>query len=315
MKGKTAFIFPGQGSQYAGMGKEIHDGFSSGREAFHEADQALGFSLSKLCFQGPEDELKLTHNTQPAILTVSVAALRVLSQRRIQPDFVAGHSLGEYSALVCAGSLTLSEAVQVVRKRGTYMQEAVPVGRGAMAAVLGLDSDSVVEACREASGVGVVSPANFNSPDQTVIAGEAPAVQKACEKAKEKGAKRCMMLAVSAPFHCSLMAPARDRLARDLMAMDFRDLSVPLITNVDAAEIRQGVSARDALVRQVSAPVRWVESIRYLYSQGANLFVEIGPGRVLTGLVKKIAPEAQTFNVDGTRGIEALASLLSGATM
>ena len=312
---KIAFVFPGQGSQYAGMGKEIHDAFSTAREAFAEANRALDFPLSELCFLGPEEALKLTHNTQPAILTVSVAILRALQERGFFPDFVAGHSLGEYTALVCAGALPLGEAVQIVRKRGKYMQEAVPVDKGAMAAILGLDPDRVAEACQESSSAGVVSPANFNSPEQIVIAGEAPAVQKACEKAKEKGAKRCLPLPVSAPFHCALMAPARDRLAVDLQALKFHDLSVPLIGNADAAEVREGDSARDALIRQVCAPVRWVESVQYLFRQGVNKFVEIGPGRVLTGLIKKIAPEAQTYNVDGIRGIEALASALSGATM
>jgi [acyl-carrier-protein] S-malonyltransferase len=315
MKGKTAFIFPGQGSQYSGMGKEIHEVYSAGREAFREVDQALEFPLGRLCFQGSEDELRLTPNTQPAILAVSVATLRVLEERNFKPDFVAGHSLGEYSALVCAGALTLGEAVRVVRKRGTYMQEAVPIGRGAMAAILGLDAEFVAEACEEAADEGVVSPANFNSPEQTVIAGEVQAVQLACEKAKIKGAKRCLILPVSAPFHCSLMAPARDKLAGDLKELEFGDLAVPLVTNVDAGEVRQGALARDALIRQVCAPVRWVESIRYLKDQGVSLFVEVGPGRVLTGLVKKTVPEAQTFNVDGSRGIEALASVFSGAKM
>ncbi len=297
------------------MGKEAHDGFAASRDVFLEADQALGFPLSDLCFQGPEEALRLTQNTQPAILAVSVAILRVLQERRFLPYFVAGHSLGEYSALVCAGSLTLGEAVQVVRKRGQYMQEAVPINRGAMAAVLGLDSAAVQEACREASGLGVVSPANYNSPEQVVIAGEAPAVQKACLIARELGARRCLPLSVSAPFHCALMAPARERLALDLQALNLRDLSVPLISNVDAAEVRQGDSARDALIRHVCAPVRWVESIRYLSSQGVRTFVEVGPGKVLTGLVRKIAPEAHTFNVDSIQDIEALASALSGATM
>ncbi len=315
MMGKTAFIFPGQGSQYAGMGKETYDGFASAREAFDEADRALGFSLSDLCFRGPEEELRLTHNTQPAILTVSVAVLRVLQERQFQPDFVAGHSLGEYSALVCAGVLTLGDAVRVVRKRGQYMQEAVPANQGAMAAVVGLDAGRVIEACSEASGVGVVSPANYNSPEQIVIAGEREAVEAACARAREKGAKRCLPLPVSAPFHCALMAPARDRLAADLETLKWPDLRVPLVSNVDAAEVRRGDAAREALVRQVCAPVRWVESIQYLSSKGVDKFIEVGPGRVLTGLVKKSIPEAQTYSVDGIRGIEALASVFSGAKM
>jgi len=313
--GKLAFIFPGQGSQYAGMGKEAHDSFPSARAAFEEADRALGFRLSDLCFSGPEEDLKLTQNTQPAILTTSIAILRVLEEKDLHPDYVAGHSLGEYSALVCAGALTLPEAVVAVQKRGRYMQEAVPANQGAMAAILGLDARLVAEACDQASDAGVVSPANFNSPQQTVIAGEEPAVVRASERAKEKGAKRVIPLAVSAPFHCALMAPARDRLAADLKAIQFRDLKMPLVTNVDAQAIRLGDEARDSLTRQVCAPVRWVESVRYLVACGVDRFVEVGPGRVLTGLVKKIAPQVQASNVDDVRGIEALASGLSNATM
>ncbi len=313
--GKVAFIFPGQGSQYAGMGREVFDAFTCSRNVFAEADDALGTALSDLCFNGPEEALKLTENTQPAILTVSVAVLRILEERRMRPDYVAGHSLGEYSALVCSGAISLKDAVRVVRLRGRYMQEAVPAGMGAMAAVIGLDAAAVSEACREASGEGIVSPANFNSPDQIVIAGEAHAVQRASARLKEKGAKRVIPLPVSAPFHCELMAPARDRLRADLNAMDFRNPEVPLVSNVDASEVTSGEAARDSLVRQVCSPVRWVESIQYLSARGVDRFIEIGPGKVLAGLVKKIAPQAQALSVDSIRGMEALASAFPGATM
>jgi len=297
------------------MGKEIHDAFSCARKAFAEADKALGFPLSELCFNGPADALKLTENTQPAILTVSVAILRVLQDRGAVPDYVAGHSLGEYSALVCSGCLSLQDAVRVVRRRGKYMQEAVPLNRGAMAAILGLDADSVRKACAAASGAGIVAPANFNAPDQTVIAGEAGAVLRASEIARRKGARRVMALPVSAPFHCVLMAPARERLAVDLRKLGFSDLKMPVITNVDAAETAVGSAARDSLIRQVCNPVRWVESVQYLLDRGVDKFVEIGPGKVLCGLVKKVAPSAATYSVDGIRGIEALASAISGVTM
>jgi [acyl-carrier-protein] S-malonyltransferase len=315
MMARVAFLFPGQGSQYTGMGKEIFDAYACARQVFLEADEALGFALGELCFQGPDDSLKLTRNTQPAILTTSIAILRVLQDRGIRPDFVAGHSLGEYSALVCSGCLSLKDAVRAVRKRGEYMQEAVPAGRGAMAAVLGLEADLVRAACAAASAAGIVAPANFNAPDQTVIAGEAAAVLRASEIAKERGAKRVLPLPVSAPFHCDLMAPARDRLAADLEHLEFHDLAVPLVTNVDAVAVVEGRLARDSLIRQVCSPVRWVESIRYLVDRGVDRFVEVGPGKVLCGLVKKIAPEVPTYGVEGIRGIEALASADAGATM
>ncbi len=297
------------------MGKETHDAFSCARQAFVEADQALGMPLSTLCFEGPDDSLRLTQNTQPAILVVSIAILRVLQERQFRPDYVAGHSLGEYSALVCAGSLSLAQAVELVRKRGIYMQDAVPPGKGAMAAVIGLDAALVAEACADASGTGLVAPANYNSPDQTVIAGEVAAVQAASDGAKAKGAKRVIPLSVSAPFHCGLMAPARDRLSEDLKGITFGDPEIPVISNVDAAPVLTGIAARDCLERQVCEPVRWVESIRFLAERGVDKFVEIGPGKVLSGLVKKIVPQAQACSVDGIRGIEALASLLTNATM
>jgi len=315
MSGKTAFIFPGQGSQYPGMGKEVYDAFSSARDVFAQADHALGFSLSNLCFKGSVEDLKLTWNTQPAILAVSVAILRVLRERGFHPDFVAGHSLGEYSALVSAKSLELPDAIRLVRKRGQYMQEAVPVGKGAMAAVLGLEPTLVAEACAEASTEGIVAPANLNSPDQTVIAGEAAAVERASENSRQKGARRVIPLPVSAPFHCELMAPARDRLANDLHALSFANLSIPLVSNVDALPITDGASARDALIRQMCSPVRWMESVLYMTGAGVDTFIEIGPGKVLSGLVKKIAPQVHTFSVEGIRSMEALASIISNATM
>src|SRR5215468_8931519 len=255
--GKVAFVFPGQASQYSGMGKELAEKYPVARAVFDEADQALGFSVSKLCFEGTEDDLKLTANTQPAILTVSVAAARVLAEKGITPDFVAGHSLGEYSALVAAGSLKFAEAVKSVRKRGTYMQEAVPAGQGAMAAIMGLSPAVVLDACKRAAEGGVCSAANLNSPEQTVISGDAAAVKRAVEIASQLGAKRAVMLPVSAPFHSALMLRAQEKLEKDLRAISFADPHVPVVTNVDADTTLSGEEARSALVRQVSMPVRW----------------------------------------------------------
>ena len=285
---KTAFVFPGQGSQFAGMGKSLADAFPPAARVFAEADEALGFSISNLCFTGPDDQLRLTENTQPALLTVSVAALAVLRDRGIAPDYVAGHSLGEYSALVAAGSLAFTDAVRLVRNRGRYMQDAVPPGVGAMAALLKLPEGKLDGVLADAAQGEVVSAANLNSPDQIVIAGHAGAVQRAADLAKAAGAKRAIMLPVSAPFHCALMKPAQERLASDLNATNFADLNVPLVNNWQAREIRTGAEAREGLFQQVPNAVRWVETIRYLTAQGVTRYIEVGGGAVLTGLLKNI---------------------------
>ena len=286
-----AFIFPGQGSQKVGMGRALAVGCPEARAVFDEADAALE-GLSRIIFDGPEDQLTLTENAQPAILTVSVAACRVLTSRGIEPSFVAGHSLGEYSANVAAGTRPFADAVRIVRRRGQYMQEAVPVGTGAMAAILGLDVDIVRQACEEAAQGEVVSPANINGAGQVVIAGATAAVQRAGERAKALGARRAIALPVSAPFHCALMKPAQDRLAPELNAMPAGDPRVPVVANVDAQLKRDARSAIDALVRQISSPVRWEDVVRRLASEGVTTYVEVGPGTVLSGLVRKIHKEA-----------------------
>ena len=291
-----AFIFPGQGAQKVGMGKGLCDAFPEARAAFDEADAAFGDSLSRLCFEGPEDRLTLTENTQPAILAMSTAACRVLVSRGIEPAFVAGHSLGEYSANVAAGTFGFADAIATVRRRGRYMQEAVPVGSGAMAAILGLDVARVQQACDEAAEGDVVSPANINGPGQVVIAGTTAAVQRASERARALGAKRAIPLAVSAPFHCALMKPAEERLAPELRALAVRDPRVPVVANVDAEPKRDAAAAIEALVRQVSAPVQWESVVRRLASDGVTTYVEVGPGRVLSGLVQKIHKDAQVYS-------------------
>lgn len=311
--GKVAFVFPGQASQYPGMGKELAERYPAARAVFDEADEALGFSVSKMCFEGTEEDLKLTANTQPAILTVSVAAYRVLAEKGITPDYVAGHSLGEYSALVAAGSLNFADAVKLVRKRGTYMQEAVPAGRGAMAAIMGLSPHVVLDACKRAAEGEICSPANLNSPEQTVISGDAGAVKRAVEAASQLGAKRAVMLAVSAPFHSALMMPAQEKLEKDLNATPFAELCVPLVTNVDADTIRNGEEARRALVRQVSMPVRWEESMRLLLDEGVNTLVEVGPGRVLTGLMRQIERSVASLNVEDEKSLSATLEKIAGA--
>jgi [acyl-carrier-protein] S-malonyltransferase len=285
---QIAFLFPGQGSQFAGMGKALAGTYAAARGIFEEADEELGFPLSSLCFEGPEDRLRLTENTQPALLTVSTAAMAVLRERGMAPDYVAGHSLGEYSALVAAGSLRFADALRLVRKRGQYMQEAVPAGVGAMAALLKLPGGKLDGILEQAAQGEVVSAANLNSPDQIVIAGHAAAVGRAMELAKAAGARRAVPLPVSAPFHCALMKPAQERLRADLEATEFRDLSVPLVNNWQAREIRTGAEAREGLYQQVPNPVRWLESIRYLAGLGVGRFVEVGAGGVLTGLLRAI---------------------------
>jgi len=311
--GKVAFIFPGQASQYPGMGKELAEKYGAARAVFEEADKALGVSVSKMCFEGTEEELKLTANTQPAILTVSVAAFRVLAEKGISAEYVAGHSLGEYSALVAAGSLSFSDAVKLVRKRGTYMQDAVPTGQGSMAAIMGLAPTVVLDVCKRAAQGEVCSPANLNSPEQTVISGNLGAVKRAVEIASQSGAKRAVVLAVSAPFHSALMTPAQQKLEKDLNAIQFADLQMPLVTNVDADTIRKGEEARSALVRQVTMPVRWEESMRMLLDEGVNTFVEVGPGRVLTGLMRQIERSVASLNVEDEKSLAATLDKITGA--
>lgn len=303
-----AFLFPGQGSQHAGMGKDLADNFAVARLVFEEANDALGFDLASLCYNGPEEDLKLTANTQPAILTTSVAALRVLStESDLVPCFAAGHSLGEYSALVCAGGLAFADAVRIVRQRGTFMQEAVPVGTGAMAAILGLGLEDLDAVCRDAAQGQVVAPANYNSDGQVVIAGHTEAVERAIELAKQKGAKRAMPLPVSAPFHCSLMVPAGDRLARVLEAVEVGEMSLPVISNVEATPNQEVSRVRELLVKQVSAPVRWQETIAEMVGLGVDRYIEIGPGKVLSGLVKRMAKGSTIQNVQNVADISALA--------
>jgi [acyl-carrier-protein] S-malonyltransferase len=294
----VAFLFPGQGAQKVGMGRALAESLPQCREIFERADAALGIPLSRLCWEGPEEELGLTANTQPAVLVASLAAHAAVRTAAVAPACVAGHSLGEYSALVAAGVLELEDAIVAVRRRGEYMQEAVPVGEGAMAAVLKLDLAEIEAACRESAGQGqVVAPANINSPQQVVIAGHAEAVARAGEACKSRGARRVVPLPVSAPFHCALMAPARDRLEPDLARLTFRDPAVPVITNVDAAPARTGAACRDALLRQVASPVRWLESMRQLAASGVDLAVELGPGTTLVNLMKQIAPGVSTATV------------------
>jgi [acyl-carrier-protein] S-malonyltransferase len=299
-----AFMFPGQGSQQVGMGRELAALYPVAQETFDEADEALGYKLSQLCFEGPEDQLKLTEITQPAILTASVAAWRVLQSKGIVPSYVVGHSLGEYSAHIAAGTLSFADAVRTVRNRGKYMQEAVPVGVGAMAAIIALAAEKVEEICAEAAQGEVCQAANLNSPDQTVISGNKAAVERAADLAKQRGAKKAVMLPVSAPFHCALMQPAQDRLAADLQVLDFHGPEVPVMCNVDAEAVTTGDQSRGALVRQVTGAVQWVKSMQALIALGAENFVEVGPGKVLCGLMRQIDRSRSCVNVQHEESLQ-----------
>lgn len=303
-----AFIFPGQGSQHAGMGRELAENFKTAARSFEEANDAIGFSLSRLCFEGPEEDLKLTANTQPAILAASVAALRVLREESpIAPSFVAGHSLGEYSALVASGALDFADALRTVRARGSFMQAAVPVGVGTMAAILGVEPEILLEICAEAAQGEVVSPANYNSPGQIVIAGHTGAVNRAIEIAKARGFRKAMLLPVSAPFHCALMKPAAERLSDTLDEVQLRQIITPVVSNVEAKPNSDVDRVKPLLVEQVCSPVLWDASVQQMIAAGVTRFVEIGPGKVLAGLVKRIDKEAVSFNVQDAAGVKAMA--------
>ena len=313
-KSTIAFMFPGQGSQQVGMGRDLAAMYPVAQETFDEADAALGYKLSQLCFEGPEDKLKLTEITQPAILSVSVATWRVLQSQGMAPSYVAGHSLGEYSAHVAAGTLSFSDAVRTVRNRGKYMQEAVPVGVGAMAAILALSAEEVERVCAEVAQGEVCQAANLNSPDQTVISGNKAAVERATELAKKRGARRAILLPVSAPFHCALMQPAQDRLAQDLSRLEFHNPEVPVMCNVDAAVVSTGDASRDALIRQVTGAVQWVKSMRALIALGVENFVEVGPGKVLCGLMRQIDRSRSCVNVEDEASLEKTINHLSAAS-
>jgi [acyl-carrier-protein] S-malonyltransferase len=308
-----ALLFPGQGSQAVGMGKDLAEKFPIAQQTFEQADEALGKNLSRLCFEGPEDQLRLTENTQPAILTVSVAAWHVLEERGIKPAFVAGHSLGEYSAHVAAGTISFADAVRAVRKRGKYMQQAVPVGTGAMAAVLGMSMEAVAAVCRHAAEGEVCEPANINSPEQIVISGHAAAVERAVKLAPNRGARRAILLPVSAPFHCSLMQPAQEKLAVDLNNVIFSTPRIPVVSNVDAEALEDAERAREALIRQVTGAVKWSESIQWLVTAGVQRFIEVGPGKVLCGLLRQIDRSKKCLNVEDESSLHKSLDFLASA--
>lgn len=311
---QIAFLFPGQGSQKVGMGKDLAQLYPVARHTFQEADEALGFSISQLCFEGPEEKLTLTEVTQPALLTMSTAAARVLQEKGIVPQYVAGHSLGEYSAHVTAATLSFADAVRAVNKRGKYMQLAVPAGQGAMAAILGMTLEDLQQVCREAAQGEVVSPANINSPDQIVISGDTGAVERAAELAKARGAKRAIMLKVSAPFHCALMKPAQDRLAEDLRRLKFEDPEMPVVANVDAEPKTSADTSREALIQQVTGAVLWSQCVQKLIQLGATTFVEVGAGKVLTGLMRQIDRSQTAINVGDEESLQKVTDLFAAAS-